>query len=83
MLHHVILERHKDKFIFRIFREGLNVGNYFFLFLAHIYTDMEAKEKVYQAMQKSGKALKTGEVAEIAGIDKKDAEKAIKQLNSI
>jgi len=44
---------------------------------------MGVEEKVYQAMRKSGKALKTGEVAEIAGIDKKDAEKAIKQLNSI
>jgi endonuclease V-like protein UPF0215 family len=43
---------------------------------------MDNKEKVYQAMQKSGKALRTGEVAELAGIDKKEAEKAIKQLNT-
>jgi endonuclease V-like protein UPF0215 family len=43
---------------------------------------MEAKEKVYQTMQKAGKALRTGEVAEMAGVEKKDAEKAIKQLNT-
>jgi endonuclease V-like protein UPF0215 family len=43
---------------------------------------MENKEKVFKAMQKSGKALRTGEVAELAGIDKKDVEKAIKQLST-
>ena len=43
---------------------------------------MENKEKVFKVMQKSGKALRTGEVAELAGIDKKDAEKAIKQFDS-
>jgi predicted transcriptional regulator len=43
---------------------------------------METSEKVYLAMKNSGKALRTGEVAEIAGVEKKEAEKAIKQLNS-
>ena len=43
---------------------------------------MEIKEKVLTALTKAGKPLRTGEVAELAGIDKKDAEKAIKQLNT-
>ena len=43
---------------------------------------METKEIVYLTMQKSGKALRTGEIAGIAGVDKKEAEKAIKQLSS-
>ncbi|MBN1789209.1 MAG: MarR family transcriptional regulator [Bacteroidales bacterium] len=43
---------------------------------------MEIKEKVIAAMNKAGKPLRTGEVAELAGIDKKDAEKAIKVLNT-
>jgi len=43
---------------------------------------MEIKEKVFAAMNKAGKPLRTGEVAELAGIDKKDVEKAIKQLNT-
>ena len=43
---------------------------------------MENKEKVLDVMHKAAKPLKTGEVAELAGMDKKDAEKAIKQLNT-
>jgi hypothetical protein len=43
---------------------------------------MDTKENVLQTMKKAGKALKTGEVAELAGVDKKDAEKAIKQLST-
>jgi hypothetical protein len=42
---------------------------------------MENKEKVYTTMQKAAKPLKTGEVAELAGIDKKEVEKLIKQLS--
>jgi hypothetical protein len=41
---------------------------------------MEAKEMVFNAMKKAGKELKTGEVAELAGLDKKEAEKAVKVL---
>lgn len=41
---------------------------------------MDIKNKVYSALQKANKPLRAGEVAEIAGIDKKEAEKAIKQL---
>jgi endonuclease V-like protein UPF0215 family len=43
---------------------------------------MEIKEKVFNALSKAPKPLRTGEVAELAGIDKKDAEKAIKALNT-
>lgn len=43
---------------------------------------MDTKDKVLQTMQKAAKALKTGEVAELAGVEKKDAEKAIKQLST-
>ena len=43
---------------------------------------MEIKDKVFNAMFKAGKPLKTGEVAELAGVEKKDAEKAIKLLNA-
>jgi hypothetical protein len=42
---------------------------------------MDVKEKVYNAMKKAGKELKTGEIAELAGLDKKEAEKAVKILN--
>ena len=42
---------------------------------------MEITDKVYAAMQKANKPMKTGEVAEITGIEKKDAEKAIKTLS--
>ena len=41
---------------------------------------MEAKDKVLQTLKKVGKPMKSGEVAEAAGIDKKEVEKAIKQL---
>jgi hypothetical protein len=43
---------------------------------------MEAKEKVYNAMKTAGNELKTGEIAELAGLDKKEAEKAVKILAS-
>lgn len=41
---------------------------------------MENKEKVFNAMKKSGKALKAGEIAEISGLDKKEVDKAMKSL---
>ena len=37
-------------------------------------------EKVLNAMKKAGKPLKAGEIAELSGLDKKDVEKAMKQL---
>jgi transcription initiation factor TFIIIB Brf1 subunit/transcription initiation factor TFIIB len=42
---------------------------------------MEIKEKVYAAMQKANKPLRMGEIAELSGVDKKEVEKAIKQLS--
>lgn len=41
---------------------------------------MENTQKVLDAMKKAGKALKAGEIAEIAGLDKKDVDKAMKEL---
>lgn len=41
---------------------------------------MDTKDKVLAAMKGASKALKTGEIAELAGADKKDVEKAIKIL---
>ncbi|MBN1159318.1 MAG: transcriptional regulator [Bacteroidales bacterium] len=42
---------------------------------------MELQEKVLSIMQKATKPLKTGEIAALAGIEKKDAEKAVKLLS--
>ncbi len=38
-------------------------------------------EQVYAAMQKANKPLRAGEIAELTGIDKKEVDKAIKQLS--
>ena len=39
-------------------------------------------EKVLYTLQKTGKPMKSAEIAEAAGIDKKDVDKAIKSLKS-
>jgi transcription initiation factor TFIIIB Brf1 subunit/transcription initiation factor TFIIB len=36
---------------------------------------------VYAAMKKANKPLRAGEIAELSGVDKKEVEKAIKQLS--
>jgi DNA-binding MarR family transcriptional regulator len=41
---------------------------------------MELKELVFQTMQTEGTPLKSGDIAEKSGLDKKDVDKAIKQL---
>ncbi|MBS4060637.1 MAG: MarR family transcriptional regulator [Bacteroidetes bacterium] len=41
---------------------------------------MEVKEKVLHAMQQNSQPMRPGEIAEAAGIDKKDVEKVIKVL---
>ncbi|MDO8898846.1 MAG: MarR family transcriptional regulator [Bacteroidales bacterium] len=41
---------------------------------------MEAKEKVLQAMQQNSQPMRPGEIADAAGIDKKDVDKVIKIL---
>ena len=39
-----------------------------------------SKEKVLETMKAAGKALKAGEIAEAAGLDKKEVDKAMKEL---
>ncbi len=41
---------------------------------------MDNVEQVLEAMRKAGKPLKAGEVAELAGLDKKVVEKVMDQL---
>lgn len=41
---------------------------------------MEAKDKVLDAMRVAGKPLKAGEIAELTGMDRKEVDKAMKQL---
>ena len=41
---------------------------------------METKEKVLQVMKEAGEPLNAGKIAEIAGIDRKEVDKAMKQL---
>ena len=41
---------------------------------------MSANEKILAALKKAGKPLKMAEIATAAGIDKKEADKAIKEL---
>lgn len=43
---------------------------------------MEIKDKVLETLKTSDKPLKGGEIAEISGLDKKDVDKAIKQLKT-
>jgi hypothetical protein len=50
--------------------------------LIYTYYIMETKDKIYAAMKKSGKELRTGEIAELAGLDKKEVEKAVKALST-
>lgn len=41
---------------------------------------METKEKVLQAMREAGEPVNAGKIAEISGIDRKEVDKAMKQL---
>lgn len=43
---------------------------------------MENSQKVLDAMKKAGKALKAGEIAELSGLDKKEVDKAMKDLKA-
>jgi DNA replicative helicase MCM subunit Mcm2 (Cdc46/Mcm family) len=43
---------------------------------------METTQKIIKAFESAGKPMRPGEVAEMAGIEKKDAEKAIKKLTT-
>ena len=39
-------------------------------------------EKVLQVLNKAGKPLKAGEIAEVSGLDKKEVDKAMKDLKT-
>ena len=41
---------------------------------------MEAKEKVLATMKEAGQPLNAGKIAELSGLDRKDVDKAMKQL---
>ncbi|HAE41947.1 MAG TPA: MarR family transcriptional regulator [Clostridiales bacterium] len=41
---------------------------------------MDEKKKVLEAMSKAGKALKTGEIVELSGLDKKTVDKVMNEL---
>lgn len=41
---------------------------------------METKEKVLQTMKNAGEPLNAGKIAELSGLDRKDVDKAMKQL---
>ncbi|MEI7424169.1 MAG: hypothetical protein WCK18_18850 [Prolixibacteraceae bacterium] len=41
---------------------------------------MESKEAIVKAMEKSGKPMKGGEIAEATGVDKKEVDKLLKKL---
>lgn len=41
---------------------------------------MGTKEKILKTLKEAGKPLKAGEIAEVSGMDKKDVDKAMKNL---
>lgn len=41
---------------------------------------METKEKVLQVMKEAGEPLNAGKISELSGIDRKEVDKAMKQL---
>jgi biotin operon repressor len=41
---------------------------------------METKEKVLQVMREAGEPVNAGKIAEMSGIDRKEVDKAMKQL---
>jgi len=43
---------------------------------------MSTENSILETLSKAGKPLKTGEIADITGIDKKDVAKAIKSLKT-
>ncbi len=43
---------------------------------------MEIEKLVLDTLKKAGKPMKAGEIAELAGLDKKDVDKAIKKLKT-
>ena len=43
---------------------------------------MEAKEKVLATMKQAGEPLNAGKIAELSGLDRKEVDKAIKELKA-
>jgi len=43
---------------------------------------METKEQVLEAMKKAGIPLNAGKIAELTGLDRKEVDKAMKQLKA-
>lgn len=43
---------------------------------------MEAKEQVLDAMKKAGVPLNAGKIVELTGLDRKEVDKAMKQLKA-
>lgn len=43
---------------------------------------MDITQKVLDTMKNAGKALKAGEIADLAGLDKKEVDKAMKLLKT-
>jgi len=43
---------------------------------------METQEKIIKALESAGKAMRPGEIAEAAGLEKKEVEKEIKKLKT-
>ena len=41
---------------------------------------METKERVLQVMREAGEPVNAGKIVELSGIDRKDVDKAMKQL---
>ena len=44
--------------------------------------NMEIKEKVLDTLKKSDKALRSGDIARLSGVNKKDVDKAMNELKS-
>jgi biotin operon repressor len=43
---------------------------------------METSAKVLETMKKAGKPISAGQIAELSGIDRKEVDKAMKQLKA-
>lgn len=41
---------------------------------------MDVKEKILETMKQAGTPLNTGKIAELSGIDRKEVDKAMKQM---
>lgn len=41
---------------------------------------MDAKEKVLEAMKQAGEPVNAGKIAELSGLDRKEVDKAMKEL---